>query len=230
MADDPEDRDPLTITEAAERAGVARSTIRRALDRDDFPNAARDEDDPRGTWLIPTADLDEAGYGADRGTPQGAPDADGGATSSADGGVQQGAAMVPLDTFRELFQHIANAEARAAKAEAELAFLRERMAAREDDAEDDGTRTLSTGNGAIIGVLATIGVGALGLSFAVPSGAVAGVLVVVAGVAIGVTVLSLEYSRGTAPRLRDWLVAGVIVLGSAVVGVLMILGIAPLDG
>lgn len=165
MADD----GPYTITDAADRAGVARSTIRRALDRGDFPNAARDADDPRGTWLIPADDLDGAGYSADRGTTQGAPDADGGVDRGVDGGVQQGAAMVPLDTFRELFQHIANAEARAAKAEAELAFLRERMAAREGDEDDEEESVWDRMEGYLIAVLsltATVGAVMVGTAFA----------------------------------------------------------------
>ena len=49
----------LTITEAAERAGVKRSQIRRELDAGAFPNAAKD-DRGTGRWLIPLAELDAA--------------------------------------------------------------------------------------------------------------------------------------------------------------------------
>jgi hypothetical protein len=42
----------FTIAEAADASGVARSPIRRALDRGDLPNAVQGDDDPQ-TWTIP---------------------------------------------------------------------------------------------------------------------------------------------------------------------------------
>lgn len=54
----------LTLSDAAAQCGVARSTIRRALDQDRFPNAVQD-DDARGTWWVPVSDLVAAGYQPD---------------------------------------------------------------------------------------------------------------------------------------------------------------------
>lgn len=130
----------LTITEAAERAGVHRSTIRRALDRDEFPDAYQDQDAPRQPWLIPVSNLDEAGYGAtDRST--GARDgADSGVTRSTNGSTPQaapGTAVVSVEMLSGLFQQVADAEGRAAKASAQVAFLEERLGQLEDQ-EDDG--------------------------------------------------------------------------------------------
>lgn len=49
-----------TLSEAAERCRVHRSTLRRALDDGRFPNAYREPDD--GPWRVPLADLQAAGY------------------------------------------------------------------------------------------------------------------------------------------------------------------------
>jgi hypothetical protein len=51
----------LTLSEAADLFGLARSTVRRALDAGRFPNAEQD-DDPRGAWRVPVQDLLDAGY------------------------------------------------------------------------------------------------------------------------------------------------------------------------
>jgi hypothetical protein len=50
----------LTITEAAEVAGVDRRIIQRRLDAGEFPSAHK-EGKGRGRWLIPSAELDAAG-------------------------------------------------------------------------------------------------------------------------------------------------------------------------
>ena len=55
--------DALTLREAAQRVGVARTTIRRALERGRFPNAYREDTAPYA-WRVPLADLDAAGYRA----------------------------------------------------------------------------------------------------------------------------------------------------------------------
>lgn len=72
-------RPSLTLTEAADACDVHRSTIRRALDRDAFPNAYREPGvlgPASGLWRIPVTDLIAAGYSVyapDRGDGEGAP-------------------------------------------------------------------------------------------------------------------------------------------------------------
>ena len=51
----------LTLTGAALASGRHRSALRRALEKNQFPNAYRDPADGV-TWLIPVADLQAAGY------------------------------------------------------------------------------------------------------------------------------------------------------------------------
>lgn len=54
------DQNALTLTEAADACGVHRSTIRRHLDGDDFPNAYREDGrqgPETGPWRIPIGDL-----------------------------------------------------------------------------------------------------------------------------------------------------------------------------
>lgn len=135
---EPEER-TYTITEAADAAGVARSTIRRALDRGDFPNAAQDDDDPRSPWRIPTGDLEAAGY-APQEPPQAAPqaagpDATGSPLSAPQGAPQEPSrALISLADVAPIFDRLADAERRAGEAEGrahaaerESAHLRERL-------------------------------------------------------------------------------------------------------
>lgn len=127
----------VTISEAAERAGVHRSTIRRALDRDKFPHAWQDVDAPRQPWRIPVSDLDDAGYPA--------ADTPGEATHGAVGEVEgqaeattQGAtstAMVPLEAFHDLLQRLTTATSEATTAAAERDHLRGRLEERQAEAE-----------------------------------------------------------------------------------------------
>lgn len=166
MADD----EALTITEAADRAGVARSTIRRALDRDAFPNATQDPDDPRGTWLIPVSDLVDAGYPPQDDATD-APQVDEtGATGGAVGDATErapGTALISVEALSPLFQQIANAEARATRAELVLeARERELAEARAQAEHDRSSRDVPPPWR--IGV--DIALGALGVSVAVSVG------------------------------------------------------------
>jgi hypothetical protein len=62
----------FSLTEAAEAARVSRTTIRRYLDRDRFPNAYRNAE---GQWRVPVADLEAAGLRLHRpAPPEGAPE------------------------------------------------------------------------------------------------------------------------------------------------------------
>ena len=63
---DEEPREPsMTITEAAQAAGVARSTVRRRLDLEEFPRAWREPEPPQ-RWRVPVADLLAAGLDVHR--------------------------------------------------------------------------------------------------------------------------------------------------------------------
>lgn len=70
LVPDPERRRPaLTLSEAAERCGVSRSTVRRRLDAGDFAHAWRDDgrDGPgTGPWMVPVSDLVGAGLDVTR--------------------------------------------------------------------------------------------------------------------------------------------------------------------
>jgi excisionase family DNA binding protein len=68
----PSTRPVLTITEAAQAAGVDRRTVRRRLDAGELPNAWR-EDGDEGPWRIPVEDLMAAGLRLHAPTPPSAP-------------------------------------------------------------------------------------------------------------------------------------------------------------
>lgn len=66
------DRPWLTLSQAADAAGVARTTIRRALDAGRFPQAKRDADlngPGGGAWRVPVDDLLAAGFRLGRPAP-----------------------------------------------------------------------------------------------------------------------------------------------------------------
>lgn len=52
----------LTVKEAASRTGKSVDTIRRRLRDNTFSRAIRDGNQPNDEWLIPTGDLQEAGF------------------------------------------------------------------------------------------------------------------------------------------------------------------------
>lgn len=53
----------LTLTEVAERMGVAKMTARRYLDAGKFPNAVRQDGRKDGRWLVPMGDVLNSGIG-----------------------------------------------------------------------------------------------------------------------------------------------------------------------
>ena len=141
-----DDDDALTLSAAAARAGVHRSTLRRALDRGDFEGAAyRDDgsDGPgSGPWLIPVDVLDEH-YPPDTPATGAPPSHEQSHATPSDQGEQEReqvdpdtpSPLVPIAALGPLFDQLAasqrrgdEAVARAAKAEAEAAFLRDRLA------------------------------------------------------------------------------------------------------
>jgi len=115
----------LTLSEAAEQCGVARSTIRRALDQDRFPNAVRD-DDARGTWWVPVSDLLDAGYVP--ATPQSTPQVP-------EQSTPQGTHLVPWADVAQLVDRLADLQDARATAErdAAVAAFRQQQAETERD-------------------------------------------------------------------------------------------------
>lgn len=128
----------LTLSDAAAQCGVARSTIRRALDQGRFPNAVQDTD-PRGTWWVPVSDLVAAGYQPDpersaygtvyseqvtpQSTPQGA------------GQSEQSTNLVPWGDVAHLVDRLAELQDARANAErdAQVAAFRQQQAEAERD-------------------------------------------------------------------------------------------------
>jgi hypothetical protein len=123
----------LTLSEAAEQCGVARSTIRRALDQDRFPNAVRD-DDARGTWWVPVSDLLDAGYvpATPQSTPQGTPQS---APQVPEQSTTQGTHLVPWADVAQLVDRLADLQDARATAErdAAVAAFRQQQAEAERD-------------------------------------------------------------------------------------------------
>lgn len=127
----------LTLSDAAAQCGVARSTIRRALDQDRFPNAVQD-DDARGTWRVPVSDLLLAGYRPDpersaygvvlseQSTPQDA---------LQDAPQVTGTSLVPWADVAHLVDRLAETQDQRATAErdAQVAAFRQQQAEAERD-------------------------------------------------------------------------------------------------
>lgn len=123
----------LTLSDAAAQCEVARSTIRRALDQDRFPNAVQD-DDARGTWRVPVSDLVAAGYQPDpersaygvvlseQSTPQVTPQ-------------DAGTSLVPWADVAHLVDRLAETQDARANAErdAQVAAFRQQQAEAERD-------------------------------------------------------------------------------------------------
>ena len=129
------DPDALTLREAAERVGVARTTIRRALDKGRFPNAYRD-DAPPHAWRVPLGDLTTAGYQPVETTPASTPPA-------------PASASVPalLSDLAPLLERVSNAERERADAEAAARIAAHRAEQAEQartDLADQLDRTTAT--------------------------------------------------------------------------------------
>jgi hypothetical protein len=156
---DDQELERLTITQAAERAGVARSTIRRALDRGRFPGAIRDDDQAR-TWLIPAGELDQAGYrprngatgasGASLSTPQPAPQA----------GASVGA-LALLSELGPLLERVSNAERERADAEAEARIAEHRLEVARERLVELEAAAASAPRRLVLAALAAVLLGAL---------------------------------------------------------------------
>jgi len=129
----------LTLSDAAAQCGVARSTIRRALDQHRFPNAVQDQD-ARGTWRVPVSDLLAAGYQPDPsrtayGVTWSDQDTDDDALQGVPQVTTQGAALVPWADVAHLVDRLAEQQDARATAErdAQVATFRQQQAEAERD-------------------------------------------------------------------------------------------------
>jgi excisionase family DNA binding protein len=111
----------LTLSEAAQRCGVSRSTVRRALDAGQLPGAVQDA---RRVWRVPVSALTAAGLtqadtGADLGhrTP---PDTGG----QADTGQS---ALTLLSQLAPLLEQLTNLQRERGDLQSELAVARHRL-------------------------------------------------------------------------------------------------------
>lgn len=185
MTDDPAAL--VTIGEAADLTGRHRTTIRRALDRGDFPGARQDPG-PVGAWRIPLDELTDAYRVA---TPTHA-DPPAAAPSAPNA---QGSALALLSELAPLLQRVQDAERERADAQADARIAeheRDRLAERLDEA------TAAPASGVRPEIVAGLAAVAIGLAVTIlttdpaPTGAVVGVavaaLVVCAAALVGVVV------------------------------------------
>jgi hypothetical protein len=114
--------DPLTIAEAAARAGVSERTIRRRLHSQSFPGAHRSGPQASAHWLIPTGDLTAAGFDLSAG---GRPEI-----------VAEAVESVPAVVTPRQAELIEQLEAQLLEAERRLAEAEQRSAVAEALAED----------------------------------------------------------------------------------------------
>ena len=111
----------VTLSEAAQRCGVSRSTVRRALDRGELPGAVQDG---RGVWRVPVGALTAAGLTqADTG-------ADLGHRTGADTGGQADtgqSALTLLSQLAPLLEQLTNLQRERGDLQSELAVARHRL-------------------------------------------------------------------------------------------------------
>lgn len=121
----------LTLTEVARATGKSRSTVRRALDTGQFPNAVRD-DDSHATWRVPVSDLKRLGWTVHD------TDDDAGADSTATVRPQSalpGAGLVPWSEVLGLVDRNGALQSELADARVELARVQFRLEAAERELE-----------------------------------------------------------------------------------------------
>ena len=141
----------VTLSEAAQRCGVSRSTVRRALDRGELPGAVQDD---RGVWRVPVCALAAAGWtAADTG-------ADLGHRTGADTGGRADtgqSALTLLDQLAPLLQQVSNLQSERGDLQSELAVARFRL----EQVERAERQPSRAGTGLLIagGALVTAGAG-----------------------------------------------------------------------
>jgi len=139
----------VTLSDAAQRCGVSRSTVRRALDRGELPGAVQDG---RGVWRVPVSALTAAGW-----TP-----ADTGAERARDTGADTGgqgepaqSALTLLSQLAPLLQQVSNLQSERGDLQSELAVARFRL----EQAQRAERQPSRAGTGLLVAGGALVGAG-----------------------------------------------------------------------
>jgi len=139
----------LTLSEAAQRCGVSRSTVRRALDRGELPGAVQDS---RKVWRVPVSALTAAGgTAADTG-------ADLGRDTPADTGGQADTGQSALSLLSELaplLEQLTNLQRERGDLQSELAVAQHRLA----QVQDAERRPSRAGTGLLLAAGALVAAG-----------------------------------------------------------------------
>jgi excisionase family DNA binding protein len=114
--------DELTLSQAADAAGVSRSTVRRMLERGELPGARQDE---RSRWLVTVGALRAAGLSV--GEPARERAREQGAERGAAGERAQGAVTL-LDQLAPLIEQLTNLQRERGEIETELRVAQFRLA------------------------------------------------------------------------------------------------------
>ena len=143
----------LTLSEVAERCGVSRSTVRRALDRGELDGAVQDS---RKVWRVPVSALTAAGWTpADTGHRTGA---DIGRDTPPDTGGQADtgqSALTLFDQLAPLLQQVSNLQSERADLQSELAVARFRL----EQVQDAERRPSRAGTGLLLAAGALVAAG-----------------------------------------------------------------------
>jgi len=146
------DGDELTLSEAAQRAGVSRSTIRRLRERGQFPGARKADG---AGWLVTVGDLRRAGLTvltpeqAEQGREQGGEQA----REQGGPGGQPGSTLSLLTELAPLLEQVSQLQAERGDLQGQLQVLRFRL----EQAERQRERPARAGSGlllAAVGLLA----------------------------------------------------------------------------
>jgi len=143
----------LTLTEAAERCGVSRSTVRRALDRGELQGAVKGA---QGAWQVPVSALTAAGWTpADTGHRTGA---DIGRDTPPDTGGQADtgqSALTLLSQLAPLLEQLTNLQRERGDLQSELAVAQHRLA----QVQDAERRPSRAGTGLLLAAGALVAAG-----------------------------------------------------------------------
>lgn len=152
------DGDELTLSEAAARAGVSRSTIRRLRERGQLPNARKADG---AGWLVTVGDLTRAGLvlvTAEQAREQGEQAAEQAREQGGRGG-QPGSTLSLLSQLAPLMEQVSNLQAERGELLGEQRVLRFRLEQAEQqlaDAQQQAQQPARAGSGLLLAAVALI--------------------------------------------------------------------------